>query len=95
MDESTMFAPKIETGGKNNKEQELVKPFVKKIEAPEGFICLYAECGKEIKKGEEIWEVLTQKDIDEQLEMDTTHKPEPMTMCKDCMEEKIVRDKDE
>jgi hypothetical protein len=72
--------PEADKSGK-----EKIKPFLKKIESGRDFDC---KCGKEIKKGDEVWMVLTQEDIEEVEEGDP--KPKPSVMCKDCLDDKLA-----
>jgi hypothetical protein len=84
--------PGVYLEAKDKKEQP-IKPFVKKVEARADFID--SGCGREIKKGEEAWLVLTQKDIDNELEINPNAKSSDMTpklMCADCMDKKLVED---
>ncbi len=85
-----MFAPKMK-GAENEKEQH-IKPFLKKVESKSDWTC---SCGKEFKKGEMINLVLTQKDIDAQLELDPKSRPAPSRMCDDCLDEKLIRESEE
>jgi hypothetical protein len=99
MSESTMFSPKVDTGKKKEQKEQIDKPFIKKIEAPEDFICKYTDgnvdCGKEIKKGGPAWLVLTELDINEHVGAYPNEKPIPSMMCEDCMDRKIVKDREE
>lgn len=83
------FASGIEA--QSDKEQP-VKPFIKKIEARNDFVCRYDGCDKEIKKGEDAWLVLTQRDIDLHPKINLPDGLKPQVMCEDCMEKKIVND---
>ena len=97
MSEGKMFSPERETKetkDKKEKKEQVVKSFIRKVEARVDFSCLYDDCGKKIKKGEECWLVLTQRDINEHMEAYPNERPVPSRMCEDCMDKKIVRDKE-
>jgi hypothetical protein len=91
MSEKMFSSDAVKTKGLKEKKEQAPKPFIKKVEARADFVC---SCDKEIKKGGECWLVLTQRDIDEQLGTYPDIKPVPSRMCEDCMDKKIVNDKE-
>lgn len=100
MSELKMFPSEASGDGKNKqKEQQAVKPFIKKIEAPHDFICNYTDgdvdCGKKIQKGETAWLVLTDLDINKHREAYPNEKPAPSMLCEDCMDKKTVKDREQ